>query len=95
MARLDLLMIPDVCIFHCRSLGCTVVEMLTQRPPYAEYESMAAIYKIATEDHPQYKLPSTISKTCYEILALTFKKNHKDRPTAEDLLRHRFVTGPT
>lgn len=77
------------------SLGCTVVEMLTQRPPYAEYESMAAIYKIATEDHPQYKLPSTISKTCYEILALTFKKNHKDRPTAEDLLRHRFVTGPT
>ena len=67
--------------------------MLTQRPPYADFESMAAIYKIATEDHPQYKLPNNVSKTCYEILQLTFKKNHKDRPTAEDLLRHRFVSG--
>lgn len=75
------------------SLGCTIVEMLTQRPPYADFESMAAIYKIATEDHPQYKLPNNVSKTCYEILQLTFKKNHKDRPTAEDLLRHRFVSG--
>ncbi|CAG2222565.1 MAP3K2 [Mytilus edulis] len=78
------------------SLGCTIVEMLTQRPPYADYESMAAIYKIATEDHPQYKLPSNTSKECVLLLSLTFKKNVKDRPTAEDLLRHRFVvSGPT
>lgn len=70
--------------------------MLTQRPPYADYESMAAIYKIATEDHPQYKLPSNTSKECVLLLSLTFKKNVKDRPTAEDLLRHRFVvSGPT
>ena len=69
--------------------------MLTQRPPYSDYESMAAIYKIATEDHPQYKLPSSASKACNEILLLTFKKNHKDRPTAEDLLKHRFVSGPS
>ncbi|KAF3857065.1 hypothetical protein F7725_008924 [Dissostichus mawsoni] len=31
------------------SVGCTVVEMLTQRPPWAEFEAMAAIFKIATQ----------------------------------------------
>ncbi|KAI4806629.1 hypothetical protein KUCAC02_017447 [Chaenocephalus aceratus] len=31
------------------SVACTVVEMLTQKPPWAEYEAMAAIFKIATQ----------------------------------------------
>lgn len=44
-----------------RSLGCTVVEMLTEKPPWAEYEAMAAIFKIATQPtNPQ--LPSHISE---------------------------------
>ncbi|KAJ8384842.1 hypothetical protein AAFF_G00197520 [Aldrovandia affinis] len=31
------------------SLGCTMVEMLTEKPPWAQYEAMVAIFKIATQ----------------------------------------------
>lgn len=32
-----------------RSVGCTVIEMLTTKPPWADYEPMAALFKIATQ----------------------------------------------
>ncbi|KAK3736511.1 hypothetical protein QZH41_009385, partial [Actinostola sp. cb2023] len=31
------------------SIGCTVVEMLTTKPPWANFEPMAALFKIATQ----------------------------------------------
>lgn len=31
------------------SVACTVVEMLTEKPPWAEFEAMAAIFKTATQ----------------------------------------------
>ncbi|KAL7976455.1 hypothetical protein Chor_008404, partial [Crotalus horridus] len=71
------------------SLGCTVVEMLTEKPPWAEYEAMAAIFKIATQPtKPQ--LPDGVSEYCRNFLKLIFVEE-KRRPTAEDLLRHPFV----
>lgn len=73
------------------SLGCTVVEMLTKRPPWAEFETMAAIYKIATEDHPKYELPKNTSEQTRHFLSMTFRRVPQERPTAEDLLYHPFV----
>uniref|UniRef100_A0A670ZX12 Protein kinase domain-containing protein n=1 Tax=Pseudonaja textilis TaxID=8673 RepID=A0A670ZX12_PSETE len=71
------------------SLGCTVVEMLNEKPPWAEYEAMAAIFKIATQPtKPQ--LPDGVSEYCRNFLKLIFVEE-KRRPTAEDLLRHPFV----
>lgn len=74
---------------RCRSVACTVVEMLTEKPPWAEFEAMAAIFKIATQPtNPQ--LPDGVSSSCRNFLKQIFVEE-KRRPTAEDLLRHPFV----
>lgn len=71
------------------SVACTVVEMLTEKPPWAEFEAMAAIFKIATQPtNPQ--LPDGVSSSCRNFLKQIFVEE-KRRPTAEDLLRHPFV----
>lgn len=71
------------------SLGCTVVEMLTEKPPWAEYEAMAAIFKIATQPtNPQ--LPPHISDHCKDFLKKIFV-DAKQRPSAEELFRNPFV----
>ncbi|XP_055070218.1 mitogen-activated protein kinase kinase kinase 2 [Misgurnus anguillicaudatus] len=71
------------------SIGCTVVEMLTQRPPWAEYEAMAAIFKIATQP-TNPTLPPHVSDHSRDFLKQIFVES-KHRPAAEDLLRHTFV----
>ncbi|XP_075870986.1 mitogen-activated protein kinase kinase kinase 2 isoform X1 [Nelusetta ayraudi] len=71
------------------SVGCTVVEMLTQRPPWAEFEAMAAIFKIATQPTNPV-LPAHVSDHCREFLRRIFVET-KQRPSADELLRHIFV----
>uniref|UniRef100_A0A3B4CYQ6 Mitogen-activated protein kinase kinase kinase 2 n=1 Tax=Pygocentrus nattereri TaxID=42514 RepID=A0A3B4CYQ6_PYGNA len=71
------------------SVGCTVVEMLTQRPPWAEFEAMAAIFKIATQP-TNPALPAHVSDHCRDFLKRIFVET-RQRPAAEELLRHIFV----
>ncbi|XP_013857631.1 mitogen-activated protein kinase kinase kinase 22 [Austrofundulus limnaeus] len=73
------------------SVACTVVEMLTQKPPWAEYEAMAAIFKIATQPTKPL-LPEGVSDTCRDFLRKVFVEE-KWRPTADILLSHPFVQG--
>ncbi|XP_056155497.1 mitogen-activated protein kinase kinase kinase 22 [Lampris incognitus] len=73
------------------SVACTVVEMLTQKPPWAEYEAMAAIFKIATQP-TKPTLPESVSDACRDFLRQVFVEE-KWRPTAEVLLSHPFVQG--
>ncbi|XP_059160973.1 mitogen-activated protein kinase kinase kinase 3-like [Physella acuta] len=73
------------------SLGCTVVEMLTLKPPYADYEPFAAMFQIATNATPKYELPAGTSVLVKDFLALTFQRTPTKRPSAEDLMDHRFV----
>ena len=75
-----------------RSIGCTIVEMLTQHPPWHEFETMAAIFKIATTDKPQYTLPKKTSKVTEEFLELCFYKDPVRRRSGEDLLQHKFCS---
>ncbi|XP_032807068.1 mitogen-activated protein kinase kinase kinase 2-like [Petromyzon marinus] len=71
------------------SVGCTVVEMLTEKPPWAEFEAMAAIFKIATQPTDP-RLPLHASEHARDLLRRIFVEA-KLRPSAEDLLRHPFV----
>uniref|UniRef100_A0A3B4XSK2 Mitogen-activated protein kinase kinase kinase 22 n=1 Tax=Seriola lalandi dorsalis TaxID=1841481 RepID=A0A3B4XSK2_SERLL len=73
------------------SVACTVVEMLTQKPPWAEYEAMAAIFKIATQP-TKPMLPEGVSDACRDFLRQVFVEE-KWRPTADVLLSHPFVQG--
>jgi serine/threonine protein kinase len=41
------------------SLGCTVIELTTGKPPYFELPFATALYKIYSDDHPP--LPEGIS----------------------------------
>ena len=62
-----------------RSVGCTVIEMLTTKPPWAEYEPMAALFKIATQATDPHmrcsKMAHEFIRAClqrYIILCLLF-----------------------
>ena len=61
-----------------RSVGCTVVEMLTGSPPLGDLEPLAAIFRIGSEPTVP-KLPKETSKATKELIkaALTWFVNSK------------------
>ena len=65
--------------------------MLTTKPPWADYEAMAAIFKIATQPTSP-TLPQSLSKDGRDFIQLTFIRDYKDRPGTSELLNHSFVT---
>jgi serine/threonine protein kinase len=72
------------------SVGCTVVEMLTTKPPWHELEAVAALFKIATEPTIPH-LPDHASEPARDFIQLALTNDPADRPSAEELLRHEFV----
>ncbi|KAI7867648.1 kinase-like domain-containing protein [Spinellus fusiger] len=71
------------------SLGCTIIELLTGKPPYANLISMSALYHIVEDDHPP--LPTTVSKPLRDFLMACFRKDPLDRPSAKQLLKHPWM----
>lgn len=71
------------------SLGCTIVEMITGKPPYADLISLTAMYRIVEDDSPPI-LPRC-SEELYHFLNLCFAKNPRDRPSAESLSNHLWL----
>ena len=51
---------------------------------------MAAIFKIATSDHPKYDLPGNIMDITKEFLKECFQRDQQRRKSAEQLLQNRF-----
>jgi len=76
------------------SLGCTVVEMLTTRPPWAEFEPMAALFKIATQP-TQPELPLDLSDDAKAFVKSTLTRSSRERPSADELLNFSFVVNST
>ncbi|XP_061341361.1 mitogen-activated protein kinase kinase kinase 5-like [Gastrolobium bilobum] len=70
------------------SLGCTIIEMFTGKPPWSEYEGAAAMFKVMRDTPP---IPETLSSEGKDFLRLCFKRNPAERPTASMLLDHRFL----
>lgn len=73
------------------SLGCTIVEMLTGKPPYAGIPSFAALYRIVEDDEPPIPKNIALSDEAREFLLACFKKNPEDRPSAYDLMKMKWM----
>ncbi|KXS21867.1 kinase-like protein [Gonapodya prolifera JEL478] len=71
------------------SLGCTVVELLTGKPPYADLINMAALFRIVEDDCPP--LPPNISPELESFLKSCFIKEPDQRATAASLLEHQWI----
>ncbi|XP_034674097.1 mitogen-activated protein kinase kinase kinase YODA-like isoform X2 [Vitis riparia] len=66
------------------SLGCTVLEMATTKPPWSQYEGVAAMFKIGnSKELPT--IPDHLSEEGKDFV------NPLHRPTAARLLEHPFV----
>ncbi|OVA14555.1 Protein kinase domain [Macleaya cordata] len=74
------------------SLGCTIIEMATGRPPWGDKISnpMAAVFKIACSNEvPQF--PTKFSNEGLDFLAKCFQRDPTKRWTSAELLNHPFV----
>lgn len=74
------------------SLGCTVLEMATTKPPWSQYEGVAAMFKIGnSKELPT--IPDDLSDEGKDFIRLCLQRNPLNRPTAAELLDHPFVKG--
>lgn len=76
------------------SLGCVVLEMWAGRRPWGDMEALAAMFQLAnTRAAPPVPDDVTLSATADDFLnKKCFAPNPRDRPVADDLLRHSFIT---
>ncbi|GAV79317.1 Pkinase domain-containing protein [Cephalotus follicularis] len=72
------------------SLGCTVLEMATTKPPWSQYEGVAAMFKIGNSKELPV-IPDHLSDDGKDFVRQCLQRNPLHRPTAAKLLEHPFV----
>ncbi|KAE9455344.1 hypothetical protein C3L33_12753, partial [Rhododendron williamsianum] len=75
------------------SVGCTVIEMATGKPPWSQqYQEVAALFHIGTtKSHPP--IPDHLSVEAKDFLLKCLQKEPNFRAAAAVLLQHPFVMG--
>lgn len=72
------------------SLGCTAIELLTGHPPYHEiHNGLSVMFRIVEDPLPP--IPEMCSPLMEDFLKQCFKKNPKERPSAETLFEHPWL----
>ncbi|XP_073490383.1 mitogen-activated protein kinase kinase kinase 19 [Aquarana catesbeiana] len=77
------------------SIGCTVFEMATGKPPLAHMNRLAAMFYIAGHKGFMPTLPDHFSKKARDFVNLCLIREQEERPSAEQLLQHSFTREKT
>lgn len=75
------------------SLGATIIELITTKPPYWGYDVVSATFSILNDDMPV--IPDNITSNLKDFLMKCFVKDPKKRATINDLLKHTWITMPS
>ncbi|KAK4702378.1 hypothetical protein P7C70_g3845, partial [Phenoliferia sp. Uapishka_3] len=71
------------------SLGCTIIELITGKPPYHDLNAMSAMFRIVEDDRPP--IPARCSPELSDFLVQCFAKDPRSRPTAAALFDHCWL----
>ncbi|NWS39326.1 M3K19 kinase, partial [Probosciger aterrimus] len=75
------------------SIGCTVFEMATGKPPLASMDRIAAMFYIGAHRGLMPSLPDRFSVTAVDFVHACLTRDQHERPSALQLLDHPFVKG--
>ncbi|NXJ63720.1 M3K19 kinase, partial [Rostratula benghalensis] len=75
------------------SVGCTVFEMATGKPPLASMDRIAAMFYIGAHRGLMPPLPDPFSSTAVDFVRACLTRDQRERPSALQLLDHPFVKG--
>ncbi|KAI5063083.1 hypothetical protein GOP47_0021630 [Adiantum capillus-veneris] len=72
------------------SLGCTVLEMATGKPPWSQFEGITAIFKIGNSKEIPH-IPGHLLEDTKMFIRCCLQRDPRKRPTAAQLLEQPFV----
>ncbi|XP_004589451.3 mitogen-activated protein kinase kinase kinase 19 [Ochotona princeps] len=73
------------------SIGCTVFEMATGKPPLASMDRMAAMFYIGAHRGLMPSLPANFSENAADFVRVCLTRDQHERPSALQLLNHSFM----